>query len=65
MLQKNFASTYFVVDAEVEFLVADSNRYRGVGMWIVARARLEHNVAVIFECSHRPQILSATQLCSV
>ena len=46
------------MDAEVEFLVAGSNRHLGVGLWIVSHARLEDNVPVIFESTYQLQILS-------
>jgi len=42
-----------VVDAEVEFIVAGSNRHLGVGMRIIGCARFEDDVAVVFESTYQ------------
>ena len=54
------ATTYFVVDAEVELLVAGSNRHFGIRIWIISSAWFEDDVAVVFEPSYQPQILYST-----
>jgi len=59
-MSPNIANTYFVVDAEIEFLIAGSNCHLCIRIWIISCARFEHKVAVVFETSYQPQILYAT-----
>ena len=50
------------MDAEVEFLVAGSNRHLGVRMRIIRCAWFEHNVSIELESTNQPQILQATRM---
>ena len=53
---------YLVVDTEVEFLVAGSNRHVGVGIRVISCAWFEDDVAVVLETTNQPQILSAINM---